>query len=266
VGYFVLLQPWWRARSRIILRLSASGNYDAGILGVARTRAALYSRASGIALVAREFGQPAPHGPRLPDRVGVALRAGNNPQPRPRRLAALQRVAAIIALRGGIRGPVYFGLRVTGTYFVFTRLSVLLVFVVGLYWTYILFANLKEDTTTITNAAFAVVATLAALAFSCARAVRDSDEAADRFEYAGERFFHGAILLIFASVLKYAYISAVAARPLDDGGMLRKALTTSTGLLVGVLFFWALSSVHGGMIVLTGSCGRVSVGTPTGTT
>ena len=114
MGYFVLLQPWWRARSRIILRLSASGNYDAGILGVARTRAALYSRASGIALVAREFGQPAPHGPRLPDRVGVALRAGNNPQPRPRRLAALQRVAAIIALRGGIRGPVYFGLRVTG--------------------------------------------------------------------------------------------------------------------------------------------------------
>lgn len=135
-------------------------------------------------------------------------------------------------------------------YFMFTRLSVLLVLVIGLYWTYALFANLKEDTTAITNAAFAVVATLAALAFSCARAVRDSDEAADRFEYAGERFFHGAVLLIFASVLKYAYISVATARRLETEGLLWAVLTTFIGVLVGVLFFWALSSVHGGLIVL----------------
>ena len=135
-------------------------------------------------------------------------------------------------------------------YFLFTRVSVLLVFIVGFYWTYVVFANLKEDTTTITNVAFGAVATLAALAFSCARAIKDSDQASDRFAYAGERFLHGAILLMSASLLKYAYLRAESSRVLDPAGLPWMLLTTALGLVVGVLFFWALSSAHGGLIVL----------------
>jgi hypothetical protein len=135
-------------------------------------------------------------------------------------------------------------------YLVFTRVSVLLVLIVGLYWTYVLFASLKEDTTPITNGAFAVVATLAALAFSCARAIRDSEEASDRFAYAGERFLHGAVLLMSASVLKYAYIRAESSELADPERLPWIVLTTAIGVMVGVLFFWALSSAHGGLIVL----------------
>ena len=58
-----------------LLRPSASGNYDAGIVGIARATAALHSRASGSALVARELGPLAPNRPRLLDRVRAALRA-----------------------------------------------------------------------------------------------------------------------------------------------------------------------------------------------
>jgi hypothetical protein len=131
----------------------------------------------------------------------------------------------------------------------FMRLPVLLVLLCGLYWTYVLFGNLKEDTTPITNAAFAAIATLAALAFSCSRAVTDpheSHESADRFEYAGERFLHGAVLVLVASVLKYTYARGATDWRLDDVGVLKTAI----GLLVGLLFLWALLSVHGGLIVL----------------
>jgi hypothetical protein len=135
-------------------------------------------------------------------------------------------------------------------YFLFTRISVLLVFFVGLYWTYVVFASLKEDTTTITNAAFAVAATLAALSFSCARAVTDSVEASDRFTYAGERFLHGAVMLLCASLLKYAYLRAESSGLLDSRILSWTVLTEIIGIMVGVLFFWALSSAHGGLIVL----------------
>jgi hypothetical protein len=43
-------------------------------------------------------------------------------------------------------------------YFLFARVSVLLIFIVGLNWTYIVFVSLKEDTMTMTNAAFAIAA------------------------------------------------------------------------------------------------------------
>lgn len=135
-------------------------------------------------------------------------------------------------------------------YFLFTRVSVFFVFVVGLYWTYTVFANLKEDTITITNAAFAVTATLAALSFSCARAINDSNDASDRFAYAGERFLHGAIMSISASLLKYAYISAASSELVNTNGLSWSLLTVLIGVMVGVLFFWALTSAHGGLIVL----------------
>jgi len=136
------------------------------------------------------------------------------------------------------------------TYFLFARVSILLLLIIGFYWTVVVFANLQEDTTSITNTAFAITATLTALSFSCARAITGSTEVSDQFTYSGERFFHGALILLSASLLKYAYLSAQSSEFVNTSGVAWNILSSVIGVMVGVLFFWALSSAHGGLLVL----------------
>jgi hypothetical protein len=81
--------------------------------------------------------------------------------------------------------------------------------VVGLYFTYAQLANLSKDTTLITNAAFAMTASLAALCFSYARALDGAADIRSRVVHAGERFFHAAVLLITASLIKYLALALV---------------------------------------------------------
>lgn len=135
-------------------------------------------------------------------------------------------------------------------YFLCVRVPILLLLFIGLYWTIFLFSNLKEDTTIITNAAFAITATLAALSFSCARAITDSEKISDEVTYSGERFFHSAIILLTASLLKYSYLSAQSSEFVNTSGIAWAILSSVIGFIVGVLFFWALSSAHGGLLVL----------------
>lgn len=135
-------------------------------------------------------------------------------------------------------------------YFLFTRISGVLVLMFGLYWTFVVFLRVDEDTTVISNTAFAISATLAALCFSCARSITDSDEASDRFAYAGERFMHSAVMLLSASILKYAYLSAELSGLADPSGLAWTVLTRIMGIIAGVLFLWAISSAHGGFLVI----------------
>ena len=93
----------------------------------------------------------------------------------------------------------------------FRRLPVFLSLFVGYAYTAIILNDLKQDTTSITNAGFAILATLATLSFGCARAVEDA--AGDRFAYAGERCFHAALMVIMASLLKYVAIAVCALGP-----------------------------------------------------
>jgi drug/metabolite transporter (DMT)-like permease len=79
----------------------------------------------------------------------------------------------------------------------------LIAFFIGVIYVGIVLVNFNKDTTPITNAAFVIVSVLSGLSFAMASAVTDK-KVKDRFVYCGERFFHSAILLILASVLKYA--------------------------------------------------------------
>jgi len=57
-------------------------------------------------------------------------------------------------------------------------------------------------------------------------------------------------MLISASLLKYAYISAASSEIVNVNGVSWSLLTMFVGIIIGVLFFWALTSAHGGLIVL----------------
>lgn len=81
------------------------------------------------------------------------------------------------------------------------KAPVVLVGLMGFVYACILVLRFKEDTSSITNAAFAIMATLAALSFSFARATED--ELRDRITFAGERFLHGAVNVLVVSILKY---------------------------------------------------------------
>lgn len=135
-------------------------------------------------------------------------------------------------------------------YFLCVCVPVLILYFVGLYWIIFLFANLEEDTTLITNTAFAISATLAALSFSCAKTITDSEEISNEISYSGERFFHSAIILLTASLLKYSYLSAKSYELINKSAIAWSALSIVVVFIVGSLFFWALISAHGGLLVL----------------
>jgi hypothetical protein len=137
-------------------------------------------------------------------------------------------------------------------FLLFTRGVLLTVDLVGLLFGLRVLRDLTADTTAITNIAFGMSASLAALSFSCARAIGDSDAHRDRFAYAGERFFHASLLLLLGSALKYAALQL----PILESRSGWLARTTPfaeafAGILVGGLFFWALISAHAGVSVST---------------
>lgn len=119
---------------------------------------------------------------------------------------------------------------------------------------------MSQDTTNITNTAFGILAGLSALSLSVARAVESTDSHRDRFLYAGERFFHAALLVLVASLLKYVLLSLVVAPP-----TMMSSPSVSSGLpsilsvtarftvetTVGVLFFFAMNFSHTGLVFLT---------------
>lgn len=79
----------------------------------------------------------------------------------------------------------------------------------ALYFTVGQLTQLTKDTTTITNAGFALMASLAALCFSYARCLDDQPSMRSEVIHAGERFFHAAILLLTASLIKYAALACM---------------------------------------------------------
>lgn len=143
-------------------------------------------------------------------------------------------------------------------YIYFVHVPVVLFLLIGFYYVFNLLSRLTEDSTTVTNIAFGITSTLAALSFSCARAIDDAGEARDRFAYAGERFLHASIMALTASLLKYASLQL----GLHPGGVasgLNSEWFAHTipilgsicvGVIVLVLFFQALLSAHTGVLVL----------------
>jgi hypothetical protein len=149
-----------------------------------------------------------------------------------------------------------FLLRSIGFYVI--QLPSLLVLVVGVFYTLLLLGRIAEDTTTITNIAFGIAASLSALCFSGARAMTDSEEVSASLAYAGERFLHAAVLVLTATILKYALVSAsvlgVTWKEVLEAGWsvqpVRTTILVGATVLIGILFGQAVLYAHTGFVVI----------------
>lgn len=127
--------------------------------------------------------------------------------------------------------------------FIVYQLPVFLAMLVGFFYMFIIFMNYEKDTTIITNAAFAITATFAALSFSLAGVV-ETDKLKERFTFAGERAFHAATSLIVASILKYALLTAKDIEFIKTTEWANSTISIFFGIMVGFMFFYSLMHFH----------------------
>lgn len=122
----------------------------------------------------------------------------------------------------------------------------LIAFFVCIIYMFIVLIKFNKDTTPITNAAFAIVSVLSGLSFGTASVVSD-EKVKDRFVYCGERFFHAAILLILASVLKYAALSIGESAFAELRQTTSRLLTIPLSFFVQLCFLYAILDIHTGI-------------------
>lgn len=129
------------------------------------------------------------------------------------------------------------------------KAPVAVVGLLGAMYAVVLVLRFEEDTSIITNAAFAVMATLAALCFSFARAAEEILR--DRITFAGERFLHGAILVIVVSIIKY-FIYLLHQEPVfNESRWAGPVVEYSIGILIAVVFANGVLFAHTGLRVLS---------------
>jgi len=136
------------------------------------------------------------------------------------------------------------------SYFIITKLPIYVLWLVGLYFVVRFLNDLSQDTTGVTNSAFAILASFSALCFTASRSIENEKEVKNSYEYAGERFFHAAILFITASVIKYGILSV---KPLLISylGLITSTIIVSVmNISVPLLFSYALNFSHIGLSVI----------------
>jgi hypothetical protein len=82
-----------------------------------------------------------------------------------------------------------------------------ILFVVWFYFGIQLMTNTNTDTTSITNSAFVLLGSLAGLCFSFSSAIAFEKKESDLIAFAGERFLHSGIIVLFCTLLKYVSLS-----------------------------------------------------------
>ena len=133
--------------------------------------------------------------------------------------------------------------------------------VVGLFYVVRVFGALTSDTTAITNTAFVAMASLAALSFGWVRSLLPNDQRQWRIRFAGEQLTQAALLVLSASLLKYALLATGAssrhmtsqsvAQRISSHGVALTALDVSCGLLIVLLFSAAVVSAVVGVLALS---------------
>lgn len=117
-------------------------------------------------------------------------------------------------------------------------------------YVYHLAANIRSDTTAITNAAFLITGTLSAISFAWAQALLPDDKDRARVLFAGERLLHGAVFLIIASILKYAALTLATYEMPDIARSLSRVLGDVFGVLAAPLFLFAIGNAFAGVLIM----------------
>jgi hypothetical protein len=137
-------------------------------------------------------------------------------------------------------------LRVVQFYF---KAPIAIVGILGCAYAIFLIVRFEEDTTPITSAAFAFMATLTALTFSFARVI-ETGALRDRLTFAGERLLHGAVLVLVAAILR-AFVFLLYKVPAFVGlPIIKVVVSFAFGLFGGILFFQGVIFAHGGLRIL----------------
>ena len=127
------------------------------------------------------------------------------------------------------------------------RLALLFAWIIGFNFILRMFIDFKSDTTSLSNGAFAIVASLAALSFSCARSLDEEKVLAKGFNLAGQSLFFAAIIFIMASVLKYSLLSLKQVPWILTQHQLVNVLDFLLGGLAAVLFGVAIAFTSRGL-------------------
>jgi hypothetical protein len=85
---------------------------------------------------------------------------------------------------------------------------------IGFYFAINLLINPNENTISITNYSFAIVAALSSICFAYSRAIDDDKEIRETLQYCGERFLHSAIQFLVASLVKYFILQDKISSPI----------------------------------------------------
>lgn len=111
---------------------------------------------------------------------------------------------------------------------------------VCIYFCAHMLANFGEDTTRVSNGAFLLTSTLAALCFGHSRAVDPKDPDRAKIVRAGERCFQGSAMLVLASLTKYALMSVHQLEYLKTLPGAVQACNYTLGLVTACCFFYAV--------------------------
>lgn len=134
-----------------------------------------------------------------------------------------------------------------GSFLFVSKGSVLFVFLIACFYTIHVFVDYDKDTSAISNLAFVIAAALSGLCFAFSSSLEPTDDAKDRLRYAGERFFHAALLLLTASILKYTMLTIRGHEVFMDHPVVTRIVEVPFGGFTGILFFWATMTAHTGL-------------------
>ena len=129
------------------------------------------------------------------------------------------------------------------------KTPLVLAVLIGYLYGVVMIFNYREDSTNVTNAGFAIVASLAAISFSFARVLEDAHDR-DRIVFAGERLLQGAILILVASILKYFVFLILKSSYFANSSAVETALSLTIGLFAALIFSNGILFAHTGLKVL----------------
>jgi hypothetical protein len=117
-------------------------------------------------------------------------------------------------------------------------------------YVYHIAANVRSDTTAVTNAAFLITGTLSAISFAWSQALLPDDGDRPRILFAGERLLHGSVLLIMASILKYAALELATYQMPDIAQSISQIMSDLFGILAAPLFLFAVGNAFVGVLIM----------------
>lgn len=126
----------------------------------------------------------------------------------------------------------------------------LTIMLILIYFSANVFYNWDKDTTEITTRAFAILATLAAVSFSCARVDLIPNNLKEHVFYGGVCCFLAAILCIIASTIKYALFSLLTVEFLQKERTISFVIRATFGGLAGAVFTFANAAALKGFAFL----------------